>query len=146
MDKRSAKRKNSTRIKESKKLDESEAYPIQFKQFGIFEKILQVVVVFVWMMQAPLLIFLAPYLAFQFVASYSFTLACALAISYMIWIKIDKTGPKYGRDLRRNFLFQLYMKNPIWKHLINYFPAQIVKTAEIDPNEKYLLVYHPHGY
>lgn len=137
--------KNSTLIKESKKIDESEAYPKQFKNFGTLEQILQVVVVFFWMMQVPFFIIIVPFLVFRFVASFSFALACALTIVYFIWIKIDKQGPKFGRDLRQNPWFQLYKNNPIWKHLIHYFPAQIVKTAHIDSSEKYLLVYHPHG-
>ncbi len=33
----------------------------------------------------------------------------------------------------------------IWRHFRNYFPARIIKTADLDPNKSYVIGYHPHG-
>jgi 2-acylglycerol O-acyltransferase 2 len=35
--------------------------------------------------------------------------------------------------------------NWIWDHLTGYFQGQLVKTAELDPNRKYIFGYAPHG-
>ncbi|XP_071165310.1 2-acylglycerol O-acyltransferase 2-like [Mytilus edulis] len=33
----------------------------------------------------------------------------------------------------------------IWTHFANYFPLEIVKTTELDPNKNYIMGFHPHG-
>ncbi|KAE8604398.1 hypothetical protein XENTR_v10014697 [Xenopus tropicalis] len=33
----------------------------------------------------------------------------------------------------------------IWKHFRDYFPVRLHKTAELDPQQNYILGYHPHG-
>jgi len=33
----------------------------------------------------------------------------------------------------------------MWKEYRNYFPINLVKTAELDPKRNYLLTSHPHG-
>lgn len=37
------------------------------------------------------------------------------------------------------------MNAGFWKHYLNYFPIKLHKTAELDPNKKYIVGYHPHG-
>ena len=34
---------------------------------------------------------------------------------------------------------------PLNKYFRDYFPLELVKTANLDPNGKYLLCSHPHG-
>ncbi len=29
--------------------------------------------------------------------------------------------------------------------MVDYFPAELVKTADLDPSHKYIFVTHPHG-
>jgi len=33
----------------------------------------------------------------------------------------------------------------VWRKFRDYFPAQLIKTAELDPTKNYLFGYHPHG-
>ncbi|XP_056314286.1 2-acylglycerol O-acyltransferase 3b [Danio aesculapii] len=33
----------------------------------------------------------------------------------------------------------------VWKHLRDYFPVKLVKTAELNPNKNYIMGCHPHG-
>lgn len=33
----------------------------------------------------------------------------------------------------------------VWEHLRDYFPAQLIKTSDLDPERNYLFCYHPHG-
>jgi Diacylglycerol acyltransferase len=33
----------------------------------------------------------------------------------------------------------------VWRLFRDYFPARLVKTVDLDPNQKYLFGYHPHG-
>mmetsp|Transcript_16048 Transcript_16048/g.18156 ORF Transcript_16048/g.18156 Transcript_16048/m.18156 type:complete len:757 (+) Transcript_16048:289-2559(+) len=39
--------------------------------------------------------------------------------------------------------FMRYWK--MWRHFANYFPCRLIKTHNLDPNEKYVFCYHPHG-
>ena len=32
-----------------------------------------------------------------------------------------------------------------WTYFQKYFPIELVKTADLDPNRKYLMCSHPHG-
>jgi len=34
---------------------------------------------------------------------------------------------------------------PWWNHACDYFPVVLVKTAELPPDQSYVLGYHPHG-
>lgn len=33
----------------------------------------------------------------------------------------------------------------MWRALARYFPAELVKTAELDPQYSYIFALHPHG-
>lgn len=33
----------------------------------------------------------------------------------------------------------------MWRALARYFPAELVKTAELDPQHSYVFALHPHG-
>lgn len=42
---------------------------------------------------------------------------------------------------RMNFI----RNSSIWKYFCEYFPIQLVKTAELDPKKNYIFGFHPHG-
>ena len=42
--------------------------------------------------------------------------------------------------------FRKYIRyHKVWDWFRSYFPSQLVKTADVDPQRKYILGYHPHG-
>eukprot|EP00742_Colponemidia_sp_Colp-10_P007381 GILJ01007946.1.p1 GENE.GILJ01007946.1~~GILJ01007946.1.p1 ORF type:complete len:331 (+),score=35.09 GILJ01007946.1:1176-2168(+) len=60
-------------------------------------------------------------------------------IIYLIWIFFDKTPFSGGRAV-------LWIRTAtFWKYFAAYFPAQLVRTKELDPSKRYLLGIHPHG-
>ena len=52
----------------------------------------------------------------------------------------DRNTPQQGGRrigwVRRCFL---------WKYLASYFPASLIKTADLDPANNYIFGFHPHG-
>jgi len=63
-----------------------------------------------------------------------------LPIIYIAWIYLDReTCNNGGRKLNffRNWI--------VWRYYKDYFPINLVKTAELDPKRNYLLASHPHG-
>nr|XP_033814739.1 diacylglycerol O-acyltransferase 2-like [Geotrypetes seraphini] len=69
-----------------------------------------------------------------------FTSLWPLLVLYCIWWIIDwKTPEKGGR--KSQWVSQWAM----WKHLKDYFPIQLLKTADLLPSENYILSCHPHG-
>ncbi|KAK9830150.1 hypothetical protein WJX72_010009 [[Myrmecia] bisecta] len=54
----------------------------------------------------------------------------------LVWFQHRHRTPLWNPVLRRL---------RIWKRIANYFPAQLVKSAELDPNKNYIFAYHPHG-
>eukprot|EP00697_Spironema_sp_BW2_P007895 gnl/Spiro4/2232_TR1077_c0_g1_i1.p1 gnl/Spiro4/2232_TR1077_c0_g1~~gnl/Spiro4/2232_TR1077_c0_g1_i1.p1 ORF type:complete len:434 (+),score=88.91 gnl/Spiro4/2232_TR1077_c0_g1_i1:96-1304(+) len=59
--------------------------------------------------------------------------------AYLIFIFFFDKSPSNGRRSPWLRGFSCFF------HFCNYFPLSIVKTAELDPNGKYLFGYHPHG-
>eukprot|EP00877_Chromochloris_zofingiensis_P002359 jgi/Chrzof1/12123/Cz06g22030.t1_DGAT2G[v5.2] len=41
--------------------------------------------------------------------------------------------------------FVMHCRWWLWKHCADYFPTQLIKTADLDPEERYIFVVHPHG-
>ncbi|XP_040828802.1 2-acylglycerol O-acyltransferase 3-like isoform X1 [Ochotona curzoniae] len=69
-----------------------------------------------------------------------FTRLWSLTVLYLMWLYADRDTPSRGgrqREHTRNWL--------IWKHQRDYFPIKLVKTAELPPNQNYVLGAHPHG-
>eukprot|EP01117_Protostelium_nocturnum_P000708 TRINITY_DN1085_c0_g2_i1.p1 TRINITY_DN1085_c0_g2~~TRINITY_DN1085_c0_g2_i1.p1 ORF type:complete len:289 (+),score=113.45 TRINITY_DN1085_c0_g2_i1:222-1088(+) len=60
-------------------------------------------------------------------------------ILYIFWIYYDKAPQNGGRPIKwiRNLRF--------WRQIASYFPVTIVKEADLDPKQRYLFGYHPHG-
>ncbi|XP_004587246.1 2-acylglycerol O-acyltransferase 3-like [Ochotona princeps] len=69
-----------------------------------------------------------------------FTRLWFLTVLYLMWIYLDRDTPSQGG--RRNDSTRHW---EIWKHQRDYFPIKLVKTAELPPNQNYVLGAHPHG-
>ncbi|XP_006889867.1 PREDICTED: 2-acylglycerol O-acyltransferase 3 [Elephantulus edwardii] len=69
-----------------------------------------------------------------------FTCLWPLSVLYFIWLYTDWDTPTRGG--RRSEWFR---NIGIWKHLRDYFPIKLVKTAELPPDRNYILGSHPHG-
>ncbi|XP_031428056.1 2-acylglycerol O-acyltransferase 2 [Clupea harengus] len=69
-----------------------------------------------------------------------FTRLWLISVLYGVWWFIDWDTPsKGGRKLP--FLCNL----PMWDYMRDYFPVKLVKTADLDPRENYIVGFHPHG-
>ncbi|XP_038050284.1 2-acylglycerol O-acyltransferase 2-A-like [Patiria miniata] len=58
----------------------------------------------------------------------------------ILWVIYDHKTPSRGG--RRSGWLRRWK---IWVHMRNFFPIQLVKTADLDPKKNYLLGFHPHG-
>ena len=62
---------------------------------------------------------------------------------YIAWIFYDyvvlEVSSRGGR--RREWVRNL----KFWHYLRDYFPADLIKTQDLDPDRNYLMAYHPHG-
>ncbi|CAK5087613.1 unnamed protein product [Meloidogyne enterolobii] len=69
-----------------------------------------------------------------------YTLLWPFAGLYLVWYLYDIKQPCRGSRPRE------YVKNwQIWRHIVDYFPIEIHKTAEIPPTQNYIFSAHPHG-
>ncbi|KAI8062198.1 diacylglycerol acyltransferase-domain-containing protein [Gongronella butleri] len=62
-----------------------------------------------------------------------------VALAYLAFLYVDKAPETGGR--RVNWVRHW----TIWKYFAGYFPAQLIKEADLDPSRNYVLGYHPHG-
>ncbi|XDB64582.1 hypothetical protein AB1E18_017891 [Capra hircus] len=69
-----------------------------------------------------------------------FTSLWYLSLLYLVWLFLDWDTPQQGG--RR---YQWLKNWSAWKHLSDYFPLKLVKTAELPPDRNYVLGSHPHG-
>ncbi|NWY55424.1 MOGT2 acyltransferase, partial [Chionis minor] len=69
-----------------------------------------------------------------------FTRFWLVSALYAAWWFIDREKPRKGG--RR---IQALRKCIVWKYMRDYFPVTLVKTAELDPRQNYLMGFHPHG-
>ncbi|NXQ93919.1 MOGT2 acyltransferase, partial [Sagittarius serpentarius] len=82
---------------------------------------------------------LAQCCAAAFIALF-FTRFWLVSALYAAWWFIDREKPsKGGRRIQ-------FMRNSVvWRYMRDYFPVTLVKTAELDPRQNYLMGFHPHG-
>jgi 2-acylglycerol O-acyltransferase 2 len=66
-----------------------------------------------------------------------------IAGMYIAWMVYDQKTAIKGR--RIDWMIDLIRCNSIWQYFAGYFSAQLVKTADLDPNRKYILGYSNHG-
>ncbi|ODN02124.1 2-acylglycerol O-acyltransferase 1 [Orchesella cincta] len=107
-----------------------------------WERRLQTLSVFTWFL---LIVYFSvvyyPFIIYSlFFSSYK-TIAAVILIPYLTWVWIiDK------QTCHRGARTSSYVRNwQMWKYLCDYFPIDLIKTAELDPNRNYLFCSHPHG-
>uniref|UniRef100_W5KNF2 Acyltransferase n=1 Tax=Astyanax mexicanus TaxID=7994 RepID=W5KNF2_ASTMX len=88
--------------------------------------------VFSFLALAPICIVLFLYLLF--------TRFWLVSVLYATWWFVDWDTPsRGGRQCA------LLRRMPLWNYVRDYFPMQLVKTADLDPRQNYVLGFHPHG-
>ncbi|XP_068600697.1 2-acylglycerol O-acyltransferase 2 [Brachionichthys hirsutus] len=88
--------------------------------------------VFSFLALAPICILLFFYLLF--------TRFWLISVLYATWWFFDYDTPSRGGH-KLPFLCGL----KVWEYMRDYFPIQLVKTADLDPRSNYVLGFHPHG-
>ncbi|CAM5073108.1 unnamed protein product [Natator depressus] len=69
-----------------------------------------------------------------------FTRLWLISVLYATWWLLDWDKPsKGGRRIH------CIRNSVIWRYMRDYFPATLVKTAELDPSKNYVVGFHPHG-
>ncbi|KAG7280224.1 hypothetical protein CRUP_037585 [Coryphaenoides rupestris] len=63
-----------------------------------------------------------------------------LSVLYFVWLVKDWHTPERGG--RRSEFVRNWQ---VWRHLRDYFPIKLVKTADLSPSKNYILGVHPHG-
>ncbi|XP_058536468.1 2-acylglycerol O-acyltransferase 3-like [Ochotona princeps] len=69
-----------------------------------------------------------------------FTRLWSLTVLYLMWLYVDRDTPSQGG--RR---WKWLRTRKVWKLQRHYFPIKLVKTAELHPDQNYVLGSHPHG-
>ncbi|NXL65230.1 MOGT2 acyltransferase, partial [Chordeiles acutipennis] len=82
---------------------------------------------------------LAQCFTFAFIALF-FTRFWLVSALYAAWWFLDREKPsKGGRRIH------VLRNSIVWRYMRDYFPITLVKTAELDPRQNYLMGFHPHG-
>ncbi|KAM9333114.1 2-acylglycerol O-acyltransferase 3b [Pholidichthys leucotaenia] len=102
----------------------------QFKEFLETVSVLQWVLSFLFLGVACIILMV--YLMF--------TSLWPLPTLYFLWLVMDWQTPERGG--RRTSFVRNWR---VWKHMRDFFPVKLVKTAELNPNRNYILGAHPHG-
>ncbi|KAM9208937.1 LOW QUALITY PROTEIN: 2-acylglycerol O-acyltransferase 3-like [Dugong dugon] len=68
-----------------------------------------------------------------------FTSFWSFSVLYLAWLYLDWDTP--SQDGRHSEWIRNWT---IWKHIRDYFPIKLVKTAELPPNQNYLMDAHLH--
>lgn len=85
----------------------------------------------------PITFLCLPY--FLYAGNIYFKIICGL---YLIFLYNDwNTSETGGRGIGIRWIRDLH----IWKHCINYFPIDLVKTVDLSPDRNYLICIFPHG-
>ena len=87
--------------------------------------------------------FFAPVVAIIGFVALLFTDLFWMVIGYGAWMFYDVnfrcTSSRGGRRWE-------YMRHHwMWRYYVDYFPAKLIKTAELDPSKNYMFAAHPHG-
>ena len=64
---------------------------------------------------------------------------CTVAL-YMAFYALD-----FNRAIRGGRRCNVMRYLNVWKLFQGYFPIRLIKTTELDPRQKYIIGYHPHG-
>ncbi|XP_053561058.1 2-acylglycerol O-acyltransferase 2 [Bombina bombina] len=69
-----------------------------------------------------------------------FTRFWIISVLYGVWWFLDWDTPSKGG--RRS---QLLRRSVVWRYVRDYFPVKLIKTADLDPGQNYIVGFHPHG-
>ncbi|XP_043929333.1 2-acylglycerol O-acyltransferase 2 [Protopterus annectens] len=69
-----------------------------------------------------------------------FTRFWLISVLYATWWFLDIDTPSKGGRPHR-----LLRQSIVWRYFKDYFPITLVKTADLDPRQNYVLAFHPHG-
>ncbi|KAL3072834.1 hypothetical protein niasHS_017808 [Heterodera schachtii] len=75
-----------------------------------------------------------------FVVPIFFPFFWPLLLLYFCWFVWDFATPSRG-----SHFWPFFYNSPVWRHLANYFPISVVKTADLPADRNYLFSAHPHG-
>ncbi|XP_031637193.1 2-acylglycerol O-acyltransferase 1-like [Contarinia nasturtii] len=65
-----------------------------------------------------------------------------ICVSYLVFFVFDfKSGDRGGRGAGSSWVRSW----SVWKHIVNYFPIDLVKTVDLPPDRNYLICIFPHG-
>ncbi|KAJ1963463.1 diacylglycerol O-acyltransferase 1 [Dimargaris xerosporica] len=62
-----------------------------------------------------------------------------LLLAYVAYMVFSKAPAQGGRPLT------WFRQLRLWQYCADYFPTQLIREAELDPNKNYIFGYHPHG-
>ncbi|CAK7566261.1 MAG: diacylglycerol O-acyltransferase 1 [Sporothrix epigloea] len=68
-------------------------------------------------------------------------LAWPIIIPYILWLLVSSASSNGKLRWRSEWFRRL----PIWTWFAAYFPAELIKTADLPADRKYIFGYHPHG-
>lgn len=80
------------------------------------------------------------------IASFFFLLLCSIPplwpfiFAYIIWMFYIDTAPEHGGRMSHWF-----RSLPFWRYFAEYYPASLIKEAELPADRSYVFGYHPHG-
>jgi len=102
-----------------------------------FHRRIETLAVFLWMCS---FLFLGLFAIGLMVYLFLYTQYWWMSVCYLCWYIPDRSICNRGG--RR---WQWMREWGIWKHYTNFFPIEVVKTAELPPEHNYIMGYHPHG-
>ena len=123
-------------------------YPGTYKIFGVefapfflpLERRMQTFAVLYWM---STFLFFGPVFVLLSLYLFLYTRLWFLPVLYYTWLVYDLDTCNRGG--RTGWWVRFVRGWRLWRHYRNFFPVSLVKTAELDPEQNYLLGYHPHG-
>uniref|UniRef100_A0A7S4DP42 diacylglycerol O-acyltransferase n=1 Tax=Lotharella globosa TaxID=91324 RepID=A0A7S4DP42_9EUKA len=100
-----------------------------------WERRIQSATVLLFCMMVPMVVFFMTWTLILLIIPFT-TLP---TLVYIIWSTCIDTAPYDGSRT------PILRKMPLWNYFRDYFPLELVKTADLDPSKNYMFCYHPHG-
>ncbi|XP_075403899.1 2-acylglycerol O-acyltransferase 2 [Tenrec ecaudatus] len=104
--------------------------------FVPWQRRMQTLAVLQWVLSFLIL----PPMCFAILIGLLFTRFWIFSVLYSTWWYLDWDKPWQGGRV-----IPIIRRCSLWNYMRDYFPASLVKTAELDPSKNYLAGFHPHG-
>jgi hypothetical protein len=117
------------------------ALPKSIPVSNLAQKVIQVLCTGIWEFQ--LLASLLGPMVFFIYGILFWPITRVFMLIYIGWMVYDQGSAHTG--LAPNRIRTWVRQNVLWDYFRAYFPAQLVKTEELDPSRKYIIGFHPHG-